>query len=237
MTETATTPESAVELDLEPDLLVRTFRAEIAADGDGRTLEGLVIPYDVEQTVSDPPAFEPYRETVVRGAFRSVTNAPNRVLLDFEHYGALTHDALGSMGSIAGTLGHATELDERPDGLYGRFRVLRGSDGDKALELAHDGVLGAFSAAMKPLRSVRLPSGVVRRVKVHLDRVSLCRVAAYPEARVLAIRTGQILELEDVEQPLDPELALGLARYVTLPEQYAPRDEAAGDDDGEVASD
>lgn len=202
----------------EPVLVVRTFQATIAADGDGRTLEGLVIPFDVEQRVADPPTFEPYTETVAPGAFRSVVQAPNRVLLDFEHYGALTHDALGSMGSIAGTLGHAIALEERTEGLYGQFRVLRGSDGDKALELAREGVLGGFSAAMKPLRSARTALGGMRRLKVHLDRVSLCRVGAYEQARVMAIRTEHVLDEEDYSQPLDPALLRSLARFVSIPE-------------------
>ena len=210
----------------EPALVIRTFNALIASDGDGRTLEGLVIPFNVEQTVSDPPDFQPYREAIMPGAFRSVTNAPNRVLLDFEHYGALTNDALGSMGSIAGTLGHASHLEERAEGLWGQFRILSGSDGDKALELAREGVLGGFSAAMKPMRrDPRSTDGVVRRTKVHLDRVSLCRVGAYPQARVMAIRSGQIvdLDLEDYAQPLDPELALRMAALgIALPDVYKP---------------
>lgn len=206
----------------EPVLVVRTFQAEIAADGDGRTLEGLVIPFDVETTVADPPNFVPYKESIAPGAYRSVVNAPNRVLLDFEHYGA-QHDAIGSMGSIAGTLGHAVELRESLEGLYGRFRVLRGSDGDKALELAREGVLGGFSAAMRPLRSARTATGTLRRLKVHLDRVSLCRVGAYEQARVMAIRTEQILDAEDYAQPIDPELAVRMAALgITLPDQYKP---------------
>ncbi len=214
----------------EPMLVVRTFQATIASDGDGRTLEGLVIPFDIEARVSDPPTFEPYMESISPGAFRSVVNAPNRVLLDFEHYGAM-NDALGSMGSIAGTLGHAVHLEERGDGLYGQFRVLRGPDGDKALELAREGVLGGFSAAMKPLRSARTAGGTMRRLKMHLDRVSLCRVGAYEQARVMAIRTEQIIDADDYAQPLDPELALRLAKVgVALPDAYKPAtDEGTSD--------
>lgn len=229
MSETAAEAEQHDdELELGPGFVVRTFTAEIASDGDGRTIEGLVIPFDVEQTVSDPPDFQPYRESIARGAFRRAVKAPNRVnerepdpvLLDFEHYGALTHDALGSMGSIAGTLGHATELVEQPDGLHGTFRVLNGPDGDKALELVHEKVLRGFSVAMRPLKSARIPGGF-RRLLVHLDRVSLCRTGAYPESRVLAVRSatpgGEIIDLADLEQPLDPALAAGLARFVTVP--------------------
>ena len=206
----------------EPVLVVRTFRAEVAADFAKREIEGIVIPFDIPARVSDPPNFEPYEESVTRGAFRSVTNAPNRVLLDFEHYGA-TDDLLGSMGSIAGTLGHARHLEEQQTGLFGNFRVLRGSDGDKALELASEGVLGGFSVAMKPLRSVRTQTGLLQRIKVHLDRVSLCRVGAYEQARVMAVRTEQIIDAEDYEQPPDPELlARMMALGIALPDRYKP---------------
>jgi len=206
----------------DPVLLVRTFRAEVAADFSKREIEGIVIPFDVPTRVADPPNFEPYQESVTRGAFRSVTNAPNRVLLDFEHYGA-TDDLLGSMGSIAGTLGHARRLEEQSGGLFGNFRVLSGSDGDKALELASEGVLGGFSVAMKPLRTVRTQTGLMQRIKVHLDRVSLCRVGAYEQARVMAVRTEQIIDAEDYEQPPDPELLTRMAALgIKLPDRYRP---------------
>lgn len=211
----------ATETPAAPEFILRVFQADVVADFPKREIEGLVIPFDTVSRVADPPRFEPYEESVRAGAFRAVTGAPNRVLLDFEHYGAMD-DVLGSMGSIAGTLGHARHLEETSSGLYGNFRVLRGSDGDKALELAQEGVLAGFSAAMKPLRSVRTARGVVERVKVHLDRVSLCRVGAYERARVMAVRAENVVvEEEDLLPPLDPMLALRLSRFITLPGQAA----------------
>lgn len=200
----------------EPQLLVRKFEATISDDGDGRTIEGLVIPYNVRQTVADPPDFQPYQEEILPGAFRGATKAPHRVLLDFEHYGA-TFDAVGSMGSIAGTLGWATELEETDRGLRGSFRVGKNPDGDKALELVNAGVLTGFSAAFKPLRSTRSENGVMQRIKAHLDRVSLCRVGAYEQAQVLAVRSKQVLE-EMRPVSLDPALAQSLGRFVNMPE-------------------
>jgi HK97 family phage prohead protease len=209
----------------EPVLVVRTFQAEVQADFAKREIEGIIVPFDVEATVADPPEFRPYTESVARGAFRSIVNAPNRVLLDFEHYGALTYDALASTGSIAGTLGHATHLAEEAGHLYGCFRVLRGSDGDKALELADEGVLGGFSVAMKPLRSARTSTGV-QRLKVHLDRVSLCRKGSYEQSRVMAVRTEQqFIEPEHLGKPLDPVLAASLLRLgVKVPEHLLPEE-------------
>jgi HK97 family phage prohead protease len=207
-------------VNVEPTLLVRKFEASIVGseDGDGRTVEGLVIPYGRRARVADPPDFTPYDEEIMQGAFRSSVKAPNRVLLDFEHYGA-TSDAMGSMGSITGTLGWGVALEERADGLFGRFRIGQHSDGDKALELIHAGVLTGFSAAMKPLRSLRTAAGVMQRVRVHLDRVSLCRIPAYEEAQVLAVRTSVLFTAEALA-PFDPKLAEGIARLgLEVPEQ------------------
>lgn len=223
------------EVASEPVLVVRTFRAEVEADFAKREIEGIIVPFDVESTVADPPDFRPYQESIAKGAFRSVVNAPNRVLLDFEHYGALD-DVLGSTGSIAGTLGHATHLAEEDGHLYGHFRVLRGSDGDKALELASEGVLGGFSVAMKPMRSARTPGGF-RRLKVHMDRISLCRQGAYEQARVMAVRTEQqFVDMQDLTKPLDPVLAASLMRLgVKVPEhllQESDNDESNDEDEG-----
>ncbi len=201
-----------------PELLYRRFEATIVEDGDGRTIEGQVIPYNTRSRVSDPPDFTPYDEEILPGAFRASVKAPNRVLLDFEHYGA-TNDAIGSMGSIAGTLGWAVDLEERPDGLYGTFRVGNHPDGDKALELVRAGVLAGFSAAFKPLRSLRSAGGVMQRAKAHLDRVSLCRVGAYETAKVMAVR-AQVLPAPEPLLPFDPDLAAGIASFgLTVPER------------------
>jgi HK97 family phage prohead protease len=198
----------------ERPLLGRRFEA-VDISADGRNIELLCAPFDVTATVADPPHFEPYEEEFARGAFAGATKAPNRVLLEFEHY----HPGM------SGILGHGAELEERDDALYGRFRVSRSVDGDKALELVHEGVLGAASVYFAPIKTAKLARGHVRRLKVMLDRVALCRVGAYPQAQVLAVRSQQqpaeqIVELPEQVQPLgfDPELATRLeAQGITLP--------------------
>lgn len=186
---------------------------------DGRNVELLCAPYDTPALVADPPPMgdgRPYEEEFARGAFDAALKAPNRVLLEFEHF----HPGL------SGVLGHATALESRDDALYGRFRVGDHPDGDKALSLIHDGVLTAASVFFQPLKSLRMQSGKMRRLRVRLDRVALARVGAYPGAQVLAVRTAPVeLELED-EPPdqlprlgFDPELAATLAaRGIEVPE-------------------
>lgn len=189
-------------------MLARTFESlELAADG--RNLEMLCAPFDTPTQVADPPDWTPYEEEFARGAFQGATKAPNRVYLEFEHF----HPGL------SGILGHGAHFEERDDGLYGRFRVTEHSDGDKALSLIREGVLTAASVFFSPLRSARSDTGVMRRLKVHLDRVSLCRVGAYPQAKVLAVRTQPITAVTTSVIEFDSELAENLARLgVTVPD-------------------
>lgn len=161
-------------------ILTRTFEA-IEMGTDGRNLEILCAPFNQPTQVADAPDYTPYMEEFLLGAFEGATRAPNRVLLDFEHQRAMN-----------GVLGHGAELEERADALYGRFRITEHPDGDKALALIRDHVLTGASVMFKPLRSLRTPAGVVQRAKVHLDRVSLCRMGAYQEAKVLAVRNKTV---------------------------------------------
>ena len=97
----------------EPRVLQRTFQAEIR-EGDGRTLEARIVPYNVQAVVADPPAFVPYPEMFVPGAFERQLAVPDRVRvwLNFEH-----------QQGLGGIVGHGVELADTPAALTGRFRV------------------------------------------------------------------------------------------------------------------
>lgn len=216
------------ELELENEApaarepLLREFVAELAP-GEGRTVDLRIVPYGVTAEVSD--GGPRYREEWAHGVFDDQLRAANRVdvLLNFEH-----------QAGIGGLIGRGTQLDSRDDGLYGSFRIFDGQDGDKALELVAEGVLGGVSLEAYPKRSVRTTGGVVRRVKAHLDKVALCRRPAIPGAAVLAIREEVIVDEELLAVDLDPELvarcrALGVelpARYSTHPGEGTPDDES-----------
>ena len=167
-------------------VLERTFEAELAA-GDGRTIEARIAPYGVPATVSDPPTWTPYRELFAPGAFERQVTAPDRVKvwLNFEHEQGLR-----------GIVGHGTELHDRADGLHGTFRVHENADGDKALQLVNDGILTGLSLEFVSRRS-RVVDGVVHRLRVHIDKVSLCRTPAYTDSRVLAVRDDHARQMVD----------------------------------------
>ena len=80
---------------------------ELRADGDGRTVVGIAVPYDVEQRIGSNLV-----EVFRKGVFRNVTRAANRVKLLYQH-------------KTDAPIGRAVMLEEREEGLYGEFRISR----------------------------------------------------------------------------------------------------------------
>ena len=116
-------------------------------------------------------------EAFAPGAFDMQLRASDpRVWLNFEH-----------QPGIQGIVGHSVRLHDRADGIHGTFAVHTNQDGDKALALVREGVLGGISIEFKPLQT-RVRDGVTERLAVHLSAASLCRHPAYPSAQVLAVR-------------------------------------------------
>lgn len=175
-------------------VLRREFAAVLEA-GDGRTVDARIVPYGIQAQVSDRPGVV-YREEWVAGCFDDQLCAANRVdvLMNFEH-----------QPGLRGLIGRGTALRSEPDGLHGSFRIFDGQDGDKALELAREGVLAGISLEAYAKKSIRAADGTVRRVKAHLDMVALCRRPAFKDARVLAVRAEVILDEELLPLELDPE--------------------------------
>lgn len=179
MTDTATGNDSSTETAERP-FFVREFAADLV-ESDGRTLEGLCVPYNTPTTVSDGgPA---YREMFVKGAFQRAVKAPNRVWLNFEHHQGMPN-----------VLGSGVAFEERDDGLYGTLRIDDGADGEKALRLYRSRVLESLSVEFKQMGKPTIRDGVVVRDNVHLNAVALCRQGAYDNAKVLAVRTEPVID-------------------------------------------
>ena len=149
---------------------------EVRSEGDGRTIVGIAVPYDVEQRIN-PGLVEVFR----KGVFRDVTRAANRVKLLFQH-------------KTDTPIGRATMLEERDGGLYGEFRISKTEAGDEALELIRDGVLSNLSVGFQPLKDEKR-GGVVNRIRAHLAEVSLVTFGAYGDsASIVAVR-------QEIEKP------------------------------------
>lgn len=149
----------------ETDLEVRTT-------GDGRTICGICVPYNVEQRINANLV-----EVFKAGAFSRVIPNAHRVKLLVGH------------NSEALPIGRATLLREDTNGLYGEFRVSKGNRSDDILELVRDGALSELSIGFQPLKDNRRKDGVVERIAAHLAEVSLVTFGAYGHAaQVVGVR-------------------------------------------------
>lgn len=156
-------------------------------DGDGRTLEGPVLPWGVEARVLDRGRL--VVESFERGALAGVD--PSRVPLTATH----------PRDNQTLPIGVTVELEERDDAAYGAWRVSKTALGDEVLELARDGVPLGLSVGF-----LELPGGSrwspdrqrVTRTRAQLDHIAVVRVPAYVGALVAGVRGYRMSGCEEV---------------------------------------
>ena len=147
---------------------------ELRANGDGRTIFGIAVPYNKEQRITST-MIEVFR----KGVFSEVIKAPHRVKLLRGH-------------GENNVLGRAILLRETDEGLYAEFKISKTREGDEALELVRDGALDQLSVGFMPIKNKKRTDGVMERLKAHLAEVSLVTFGAYGElASVTGMRDGQ----------------------------------------------
>lgn len=158
---------------------------EVRSGGDGRTIHGIVVPFDRVAIVSDGgPAYE---EAFQRGAFaKTIAERGDRVKLLLHH------------NRTANPLGRASLLREDSVGVYGEFRVSKTTAGDEAIELARDGAFDSFSVGFSPVKAEQR-SSVTWRTEVALREVSLVTFPAYDGAIVGGVRMAD-LTTEDLAE-------------------------------------
>lgn len=188
------------------ETLVRAFDwdLELRSDGDGRSVEGILVPYDVEQEIRSEGITEVFRA----GAFRNQLGNPGRVRYTREHW---------TQGGQV--IGRAAELREDARGLRGVLRVSKTQLGDETLELIRDGALDELSIGFRsgPRGSRRGTGNLVERVSAHLIEVASVVTGAYGRRAVATgIRSAEEFELTRAEQaaqlrariPLLPDLSM-----------------------------
>jgi len=152
-----------------------------------RTIELIVMPYESEGTAS-------YRGRMIteicsRGAYAGVEQRTRQIKVNRGH---LTDMAVGRTIAL-----HPS----RQEGLVAELRISRTELGEETLILADDGVLDA-SASFGLLRDKQtgrvVPNAEVwetrdrRRLNhLFLDHIAMVPDPAYPDARVLAVRSSQ----------------------------------------------
>ena len=157
-----------------------------ADGGDGRTLVGLAVPFDVPIGVCD--FWDDYDEVFRRGAFtKTITDRARPLPL------------LGFHDRRAFPLGAATRLEESDAGLEAEFHVSATPDGDAALALIRDRALSGLSIGFEPIsdkttrakdREPAAPLDLVERTEVRLHEISLVNIPAYADAGVTGVRAG-----------------------------------------------
>lgn len=162
---------------------------ELRADeGDGRTVEGRVVPWDTPAALFGDRVFEVFR----RGALTRDLNAKRQTGVPLY----LTHNSRS-------LIGRSIDHEDREDGHHMQFRVSETPQGEEALTLIRDGVLHSFSIGFIPMPDkTKIIDEADRKVtyerqQVKLDHVALVPNPAYRTARVLSLRDG--LEGLDVD--------------------------------------
>jgi HK97 family phage prohead protease len=160
-------------------ILTRTSTTvlQVRDDGDGRTLVGPLLPWNVEARVLDRGRL--VVETFERGALAGTD--PGRVPLTATH------------PKDAGTLpiGVTIELEDRADAAWGAWRVSDTHLGNEVLALARDGVPLGLSVGFAEVPGGSRWSAGRRRVirtRAALDHVAVVRVPAYQGAGVVGVR-------------------------------------------------
>ena len=163
--------------------LIRDFVAdiEIRSDGTGRTVHGILVPYNTPARVSDGgPAYE---EMFAPGAFARDIEARNGDYRGVKFLYQHQHDE---------PIGRAVELRDDAAGLFGALRVAKTSKGDEVLELLREGVLDSFSIGFRPIDPapgdpLNINEPVVR-VKAGLRETSVVTFPAYAGALIAGVR-------------------------------------------------
>ncbi|MFB7252289.1 HK97 family phage prohead protease [Microbacterium sp. NPDC056234] len=154
---------------------------------DGRHyIEGICVPYQriTHSAGPVPEQFEP-------GAFSDLLASRARVkLTDYNH----------SRERVP--VGYSEAFEERPTGLWARFRLNRTPEGDSAHANAVEGVYRGLSVGFVA-RQHEIRSGVRHVLKARLDHVSLVETPAYAEAEILAVR-GARFDPEPYRRLLTP---------------------------------
>jgi phage head maturation protease len=167
---------------------------QVRDDGDGRTLFGPLIPWNVEARVLDRGRM--VVETFQRGALAGTD--PARVPLTARH----------PRDNQELPIGVGVELEERTDAAWGAWHVSKTTAGDEVLELARDGVPLGLSIGF-----MEVPGGSrwspdrrrVVRIRALVDHAAIVRTPAYVGAGVVGVRS----EPEHIARPL----LLTLARF------------------------
>jgi HK97 family phage prohead protease len=161
------------------DRITRAAPVDLEIRGDGRTLAGIVAPFDTPTEIHDYDGR--YTELIDRHAF-DVTireRGPDRVKL------LAMHDSKNL------PIGRATVLRPEARGLFGEMRISETDKGDEVLTLVRDGALDGLSIGFRSIRDRWSPDKSIRtQLEIKLEEISVVAFPAYEKARIEAVRAA-----------------------------------------------
>jgi HK97 family phage prohead protease len=153
---------------------------QIGVDFPKRTIELVVMPYDVEALVPWPPGKgeRMVREVVTRGAFEGIERRSNRVRVNRDH-------------DVTRTVGRAIAFHpSREQGLVAELRIAQTDLGDETLTLADEEILDASAGFLPMPGGESWPERNLRRLsRLWLAHIAMTPDPAYMGANVLAVRS------------------------------------------------
>lgn len=142
----------------------------VSVDRERRIVEGIVLPYG--------------RDKIAWKGGRRVRFAPGSLAFTEMRRVKLLRDHDNSQ-----VLGKLIFSEERPEGLFERYRVAEGPDGDRALAEAEDGLRDGFSVGVEftGIEDDPLNQGVLLITSAAHRETSLLAVPAFDDARVTRV--------------------------------------------------
>jgi HK97 family phage prohead protease len=173
-----------------------------------RTIELVVMPYDVETVVAYQGRM--VREICERGAFAGIERRANRVRVNRDH-------------DLQRTVGRALAFHpSRDEGLVAELRIAQTPLGDETLALADEGILDASAGFLPMPGGERWESRSRRRLtRCWLGHIAMTPDPAYETARVLAVRQAVAAIDPDGAAAPPPTPNLDRLRADLLAQQYA----------------
>ncbi|WP_327150065.1 HK97 family phage prohead protease [Nocardia sp. NBC_01329] len=184
-----------------------------AETSDGRTLSGLVAPFDQTTTIGNRSEGH-FRETLKPGCFRKTLSerAPAKIPMLWQH---------GRDSAVGGTLpvGVYTHLEERADGLYAEGRVFQNAHAEAVREAVAAGAVGGASIGFRVISEVWMDSDGKR-----LHGESIWRAMARPGSLIDRLVTEvALIEISLTATPAYSGTAVGVRNRSTT---TIPRDTA-----------
>lgn len=164
-------------------LCIRAFASELSVVGDGRTINGMLAPYNEEALVDD--GFGPYYEAFMPGCFdRCTRGRANYLRVQLEHNGHWVGRGETWIDTSAGLCADL-RLDDTEAGREAAFKIRDEQTPGLSLAFLPGGRQNFEERGKKDgLKRVH------RRSVKALHHVALCQQPAYASAQVAAVRSA-----------------------------------------------